>query len=199
MKTIQKITKASLFLFLAAALMVGCKKDDDAPKPTPGGGGGPINEEELITSVKITFEDTAGVEPTVVVWFRDPDGDGGNAPTQFDTIRLAANTVYNASIEILDESKNPVENITEEIEEEADEHLFCYTPANVNLSITRTDIESDYGVGGTLEVGLTTQWVTGNASVGTTEIVLKHQLGVKNGTCAPGDTDVELNFITEIQ
>lgn len=191
MKTIQKITKASLFLFLAATFMVGCKKDDDAPKPsssTP-----PANEEELITTVKITFVDTAGVEPNVVVFFRDPDGDGGNAPTQFDTIRLAANSVYNANLEVLDESKNPVENITTEIQEEADEHIFCFTPTNVNLSIIRTDSD------GTYEIGLASQWTVGNASIGTTQVVLKHQPGVKDGTCAPGDTDVELNFVTEIQ
>ena len=191
MKTIQKITKASLFLFLAATFMAGCKKDDDAPKPsssTP-----PANEEELITTVKITFVDTAGVEPNVVVFFRDPDGDGGNAPTQFDTIRLAANSVYNANLEVLDESKNPVENITTEIQEEADEHIFCFTPTNVNLSIIRTDSD------GTYEIGLASQWTVGNASIGTTQVVLKHQPGVKDGTCAPGDTDVELNFVTEIQ
>ncbi len=191
MKTIQKITKASLFIFLVAALMVGCKKDDDAPKPsssTP-----PVNEEELITTVKITFVDTAGVEPTVTVFFRDPDGDGGNAPTQFDTIRLAANSVYNATLEVFDESKNPVENITTEIQEEADEHIFCFTPTNVNLSIIRTDSD------GTYEIGLASQWATGVASAGTTQVVLKHQPGVKDGTCTPGDTDVELNFVTEIQ
>ena len=197
MKTIQKITKASLHLFLAAVLIVGCKKDDDSPKPSSSNP--PVNEEELITTVKITFVDTAGVEPTVTVFFRDPDGDGGNAPTQFDTIRLAANSVYNATLEVFDESKNPVEDITEEIEEEADEHLFCYTPSNVNLSIVRTDMELDYGVGGTLEVGLASQWTVGNTSVGTIQVVLKHQPGVKDGTCAPGDTDVELNFVTEIQ
>ena len=191
MQTIQKITKASLYLFLAATLMVGCKKDKDSPKPnnpTP-----PANEEELITTVKITFVDTAGVEPTVTVFFRDPDGDGGNAPTQFDTIRLAANSVYNATLEVFDESKNPVENITTEIVQEADEHIFCYTPTNVNLSIIRTDSD------GTYEIGLASQWTTGNASVGTTQVVLKHQPGVKDGTCGPGDTDVELNFVTEIQ
>lgn len=92
-----------------------------------------------------------------------------------------------------------MENITQEVQAEADEHLFCYTPANVNLSIIRTDIELDYGVGGTLEVGLATRWTTGNASIGTTQVVLKHQPSVKDGACAPGDTDVELNFVTEIQ
>jgi len=191
MQTIQKITKASLYLFLAATLMVGCKKDKDSPKPnnpTP-----PANEEELITTVKITFVDTAGVEPTVTVFFRDPDGDGGNAPTQFDTIRLAANSVYNATLEVFDESKNPVENITTEIVEEADEHIFCFTPTNVNLSIVRTDSD------GTYEIGLASQWTVGITSIGTTQVVLKHQPGVKDGTCAPGDTDVELNFVTEIQ
>ena len=191
MKTIQKITKASLYLFLAAALMVGCKKDDDSPKPSSSNP--PVNEEELITTVKITFVDTAGVEPPVTVFFRDPDGDGGNAPTQFDTIRLAANTVYNASLEVFDESKNPVENITTEIQEEADEHIFCFTPINVNLSIVRTDSD------GTYEIGLASQWTTGTTSTGTTQVVLKHQPGVKDGTCTPGDTDVELNFVTEIQ
>jgi len=191
MQTIQKITKASLYLFLAATLMVGCKKDKDSPKPnnpTP-----PANEEELITTVKITFVDTGGVEPTVTVFFRDPDGDGGNAPTQFDTIRLAANSVYNATLEVFDESKNPVENITTEIVEEADEHIFCFTPTNVNLSIVRTDSD------GTYEIGLASQWTVGITSIGTTQVVLKHQPGVKDGTCAPGDTDVELNFVTEIQ
>lgn len=191
MQMIQKITKASLFIFLAAALMVGCKKDDDSPKPSSSNP--PVNEEELITTVKITFVDTAGVEPTVTVFFRDPDGDGGNAPTQFDTIRLAANSVYNATLEVFDESKNPVENITTEIVEEADEHIFCFTPTNVNLSIIRTDSD------GTYEIGLASQWTTGTTSAGTTQVVLKHQPGVKDGTCAPGDTDVELNFVTEIQ
>lgn len=192
MKTIQKITKTSLFLFLAAVLIVGCKKDDDAPKPsasTP-----PANEEELITSVKITLTDTAGIAPIVEAWFRDPDGDGGNAPIQFDTIRLVANTVYNATIELYDESKNPVEDITAEVQAEDDEHIFCYIPSAVNLAIIRTDSD------GTYEVGLATQWSAGAASLGTTKVTLKHQPdGIKDGTCAPGDTDVELDFVTEIQ
>lgn len=185
-----KITKTSLFFLLTTLLIIGCGKDDDGPKPTTTP---PINEEELITTVKLTFVDTAGNQPTVEAWFRDPDGDGGNVPTQFDTIRLVANTVYNTTITLLDESKNPVEDITQEVEEEADEHLFCYTPNGINLTIIRTDTD------GTFEVGITTQWATGNGSVGTTKVVLKHQPGVKDGTCAPGDTDVELDFITEIQ
>lgn len=200
MKTINKSTMKTIrnFSMLAIALMVvftvGCKKDDDTPQPsTGGGGGGHSHEEEVITTMIITFVDTAGVQPTVMVAFRDPDGDGGNAPTQHDTIRLVANTYYNASIQLLNEAENPAEDITLEIQNEDDEHLFCYTPANTNVSVVRTDTD------GTYEVGITSFWSTGMAATGETTVTLKHQPGVKDGTCAPGDTDIEVIFITEIQ
>lgn len=189
MKTIQKITKTTLFIFLTTVLIVGCGKDNNSPKPTKP----PINEEELITTVKLTFVDTNNIEPTVIVMFRDPDGDGGNPPTQFDTIKLVANTVYRTSLELFNESTSPITNISEEVLAEADQHLFCYTPAGVNLNIIRTDSD------GVFELGLKTLWTTGIASVGTTKVVLKHQPGVKDGTCTPGDTDIELDFITVLQ
>lgn len=189
MKTIQKITKTTLFIFLTTVLIVGCGKDDDNPKPTQP----PTSDNELITTVKLTFVDTNGIEPTVIVRFRDPDGDGGNPPVQFDTIKLKANTVYNATLELFNESTSPVTNVSGEVFAEADEHLFCYTPAGVNLTIIRTDSD------GVFELGLKTLWTTGNTSVGTTKVVLKHQPGVKDGTCSPGDTDVELDFVTVLQ
>jgi hypothetical protein len=49
------------------------------------------------------------------------------------------------------------------------------------------------------EVGLQSQWTTGNAENGTTQIVLKHQPDVKDGTCAPGETDIDVTFVTEVQ
>ena len=79
------------------------------------------------------------------------------------------------------------------MEEEASEHLFCYDATNTNVSIVRTDSD------GTFEVGIESRWFTGNVANGETTISLKHQPGVKDGTCAPGDTDVEVTFVTEIQ
>ena len=152
-----------------------------------------LTSHSFVFSLIISFVDTAGIQPSVNYAFRDPDGDGGNTPTQHATIRLVANTYYNATVQILNESENPAEDVTIEIQDEDDEHLFCYTPSNTNVSIVRTDSD------GTFEVGLTTFWSTGAAANGNTTVILKHQPGVKDGTCTPGDTDIEVTFVTEIQ
>lgn len=172
-------------LFMASA----CKKD---PKPvqTPPL---PANEEELITTFKITFTDPDNVNPDVIAVFRDIDGPGGNAPTAFDTIRLLPGTLYNASIEFLNESVSPAESITEEIQEEAVDHLICFAPSNVNTTIVRTDSD------GTYEIGLLSNWTTGAVSEGSVQITLRHQPGIKNGACEVGDSDIELNFHTIIE
>jgi hypothetical protein len=195
MKTISRIKTYSILVVIAlTTVMVGCSKDDDTPEPVVADGGTtPVHEEELITSAILTFVDTAGVEPTVICAFRDPDGDGGNAATEHDTIRLVANTYYNATIQLLNESESPAEDITLEVQDEDDEHLFCYAPSNTNVSIARTDSD------GTYELGIATFWSTGAVATGETTVTLKHQPGIKDGTCAPGDTDVEITFITEIQ
>jgi len=189
-----KTTMKSIFTILMLSLVVfACKKDDKAPAPGGGGGGGtpPPNEEELITTIILTFTDTSGNIAPFTVTFADPDGDGGNAPTIHEAIHLAANTYYDVTIQFLDESKTPAEDITEEIEEEADEHIICYTPAGpASLSIFRTDSD------GTFEIGLESFWSTGGMSMtgNTVTVVLKHQPGIKDCTCAPGDTDVEVVF-----
>ena len=190
MKKIKLYSILTIVLF--SVLATSCKKDDDTPIPvidtTP-----PVHEEELITSVVLSFVDTAGVQPNVTYAFRDPDGDGGNAPAVHDVITLAANTYYNTTIQILNESVSPAEDITTEVQQEDDEHLFCYEVSNTNVLVTRTDSD------GTYEVGISTFWSTGAVATGSTTISLKHQPDVKDGTCAPGDTDVEVIFVTQIQ
>lgn len=188
MKTIK--TYSIFIIIVLTTFMVGCKKDKDTPAPS---GSTPVQEGELITSAILSFVDTAGIQPSVQYAFKDLDGDGGNAPTQYDTIRLVANTYYNTTIQLLDESKTPAEDITIEIQAEDDEHLFCYAPSNTNVAIMRTDSD------GTYEVGITTFWSTGASANGETTVTLKHQPGVKDGTCAPGDTDIEVTFVTEVQ
>ncbi len=181
----------SVLSFSVALVILGaCKKDkkDDVTNPPV------VNEEELITTFQITFTDAAGVQPTVTAQFVDLDGAGGNAPTIFDSIRLQANTTYNASITLLNESVNPAEDLTVEVQEEDQDHLFCFSPTGtLNLAITRTDSD------GTYEVGLLSSWVTQAVSTGETTITLKHQPGIKNGQCDPGETDIELTFHTIIE
>ena len=177
-------------LALAAftTMLNGCKKDDDVIE-TPDH----EHEEEVITTVTLTFTDAAGVEPSVTATFRDPDGDGGLDPDIHDTIRLANSVTYNVAITLLNETESPADDITIEVREEADEHLFCYTVAGANVGITRTDTDGIY------ELGIETDWVTGVASNGSVQVVLKHQPDAKNGSCDPGETDIDVTFVTEIQ
>jgi len=181
------------FLIIATLLTFGlaaCKKDKKDNVTTPA----PVNEEELITTFRIQFTDAEGLQPTVTAEFADLDGPGGNAPIAFDSIRLQANTTYNASITLLNESVNPVEDITLEVHEEGHDHLFCFDPASgLNVGITRTDSD------GTYQIGILSQWITGAISTGEITIRLKHQPGVKDGSCDPGETDIELTFQTFIQ
>ncbi len=184
--------KKSIFisLFSLIVLAYGCKDDDD---PAPAA---PPNEEEVITTVILTFTEKGGTA-TSTFTYRDEDGDGGNPPSTWEPIALDTGKVYELSIELLNESDpNDVDTVTNEIIEEDDEHLFCFTPSTPvgpDVTITRTDSD------GTYEVGLMSDWDCGAASAGTVLIVLKHQPdGEKDGTCGPGDTDIELDWPTTI-
>lgn len=170
-------------VFIAVALQA-CKNDSDLPKLPQ-----PINEPEVITSLSITFTDSANANNVITARFIDNDGDGGNQPSTFDTIKLKTNTTYFASLALFNGILN--EEITSEIEQEANDHLFVYKPSGSNLNISVTDRDSNTPA---LPVGIKSTWRTGNTGNGTLQIILKHQPGIKDGTEVPGDTDVDLNF-----
>jgi hypothetical protein len=180
-----------MYLVIAMSTAIAsCKKDEDDPKTPPA----TPNEEEVITTCILQFTDPSGVQPAVSATFRDPDGDGGNVPTQFDTIRLHPSTSYEASIILLNETVTPADSISNEVLEEGNEHLFCFDIMDANLNITRADSDGVY------EIGLESIWVVGANSNGHVTVTLKHQPdGIKDGTCAPGDTDIEIEFPIKIQ
>ncbi|MBX2944430.1 MAG: hypothetical protein KF725_01250 [Cyclobacteriaceae bacterium] len=181
---------------LATLLLVSCGDDPEPP-----------NEEELITTLIVTLTSDGG--SPVTLKFYDPDGSGPEegqftytpiAPGTSPAALLAMNTTYLATIQLLDESKSPTEDITEEIEEEADEHLFCFMQNVSGMTISYADTEADYLSSGSLPVGLKTTWSTTTAGSGTVQITLRHQPGVKNGTCpGGGDTDIEVTFNVVVQ
>lgn len=182
-------SKILLSTLAVLALFTACKKDEnEVATPAPE-----ANEEELITSLEVHIYRMDGSGDTAVFAFRDLDGPGGAAPQPIDTIALDAETSYGCFLKLLNESASPVDNITTEIENESDEHLFCFTPSAANLSIVRTDSD------GTYEIGLQSAWTTGAISSGDVTITLKHQPGIKNGSCEPGETDIEVTFPVEIQ
>lgn len=172
-----------ILLLTSTVLFVGCKKDEEEP-----------DDNELITNVKLKFTESGTTTVTTFEW-KDSDGDGGAAPTKFDKISLKPNKTYGFTIELFDDSKSPVANISEEVSGEADEHLFVYTPTPASLlTFTITDKDSK-----NYPVGLKADVKTTAAGTGKLKVQLRHQPGTKNGTATPGSDDVNLDFDVEIK
>lgn len=160
--------------------LAGCDKDD----PTPA------NEEEVITTLQVTLAPAGGGTPVTLKFF-DADGEqGSTAPEITVSGQLKASTQYAAVIELTNETVNPNENISEEVAQEADDHLFCFDPGSDIISVQYEDEDSNG-----LPLGLITTWQTGAAGATTITISLRHQAGTKTGVCpGSGETDVEVTF-----
>lgn len=183
----KKFFKPVLAIMFSASVMISCDKNDP----------GPDQDEEVITTMTLIMMPLGG-GANVTATFRDPDGDGGQAPTVQDEIVLQPNTTYNTTINVLDESKSPAENITEEIRTKGNEHEFFFQPSSgLNLTVEKTDQDSN-----NRPIGLSSQFITTGASVGNLRIILKHQpnnLKTNTSTVATGTTDIEVDFVTRIQ
>jgi hypothetical protein len=191
--------KLSYWILIAAAVALlaisGCKDNPADP--------GDDNEQELITSVtlNLTELDAAG-NPTatiVSVNFKDPDGAGGVAPT-IGTLTLKAGKNYKGTIALLDESKNPAEDITAEVKQEADAHQFFYTPKEGiagRVTVTITDKDSrNLPLGLQYNVAVT----AGAAVSGKLNVVLSHYepASQKNGTTRSDESDIDIDFPVNI-
>jgi len=189
-KIINKNSLFTLSLFLIATVVfVSCKKDKDL-QPIPP----PITyAPELITSMKLLFTDSANSSNTASAYFNDPDGPGGNAPVQFDTIKLQPNKTYMVELLLFDQTKNPVDTISKEIWNKRDDHQFFFSHSGISIQTIYLDLDTK-----NLPVGLSTKWRTGSLSSGTSRIILKHQVGVKNGSEGAGETDIEVTFQSKL-
>lgn len=175
--------------FGIAALFISCKDDDPTPE----------NPEELITTLNMVFTPHNG-GPSMTFQFRDLDGDGGNAPVITGTT-LATQTEYHAVLTLLDETTNPVEDITEEILDEDEAHQFFFQTTGVQMDHTYDDMD-----GNAKPIGVVNTFLSGDAGIGTLKVTLRHEpnksaSGVADGdiTNAGGDTDIEVVFPVAIQ
>lgn len=156
----------------------------------PSNPGNP-NQEEVITSVIITATEGSNAYTFA---YSDPDGDGGNPPT-IDTIILSPSMVYNVNLDFVDETKNPVDTITSEIEAEGDEHQIFFTVSSANLTTSYADMDVNMD-----PIGLLSTWTTGTISSGSLLLTLKHQPdGLKDGNITSGESDVEISFPVRIE
>jgi hypothetical protein len=190
-----------------AGFLSGCNDDDPVKEDTP----------ELITKATLTFVPSAGGTPLLVT-ATDPDGEGVQNIAVDGPINLAVNTTYTLHIELINELAQPSDpeyNITSEVAEEGDEHIFFFSWTNNvfsdpegNGNVDNRSDEVNY-TGGTnatdennLPLGLTTTWTTGaNAASGSFQVLLKHQPGLKSDTSdsSVGETDLDIQFTINVQ
>lgn len=179
-------------IVVGSMMMTSCKNDEPEDPVIP-------NEEELITTVNLTFTPVGGGDQ-IVFSFQDLDGDGGDDPVII-SLPLDTNTEYDASLELLNEVEDPADDITLEIEEEAEDHQFFFVHSLTELDIAYGDADSNGD-----PVGIVTVISTGDAESGELTIILRHEPdksadGVAQGdiTNAGGETDIEVTFDIDIQ
>lgn len=166
----------------------------------------PNAEEEVINEIVLTFTPVGGGTAVTATWF-DADGEGAGNPT-IDAIDLDANTEYDMALTLTNTLGTEDEDVTAEILNEDDEHMFFFAftdnifsdPTGDGNVDTRADAMnySDMDDNGN-PVGLSTNWTTGSAtmSAGSFRVVLKHQPGgikTATSTSADGGTDVDISF-----
>lgn len=179
--------KKYIFLFSSLVIMSLTSCSSDNPEI--------VNEEELITTLKITLTPQGGGS-VVTLQLQDLDGDGPNAPVTTVSGPLLANTTYTGVTQVLNETESPAEDITLEVEEEGDEHQFFYTFSNSIATINYTDVDKNGR-----PIGITFNLTTTTAGIGNLTVTLRHEpnktaSGVSAGniTNAGGETDVEATF-----
>ena len=178
--------KRNFFTYTLFAFLLVFSAACDSDEPDEDGPG----EEELITRVIITLS-PAGGGSDVVIEANDPDGDGTNFT--IGTINLTANTTYTGAIAVRDEING--EDITEEVEEEADEHQFFYIPGGDASSRITVTIDDEDGNGLPLGLEFTLAVSDGGDATGTMQVVLSHyDEGPKDGSTQSDESDVDLVF-----
>lgn len=187
MKTIKNSVQSYfLALLFVPLIFTSCSDDDENPVP--------VDEEEVITTMTVTLTASGN---TVTLQSRDLDGDGPNTPEITVSGNLAANATYSGSIELLNETETPAEDVTEEVEAEDDEHQFFFTTGG---AITGTTYSDQDGNGN--PVGLSFELTTGEAGSGTLQVTLRHEPKKPNdGTLADagGETDIAQSFTVTVE
>ncbi len=186
MKTMKFLSTA----IFASALIFSCSSDDDS---TPE----PVLEEEVITTMTITLQPFDDQISSVILQTQDLDGDGPEIPVVTVSGNLLENKMYYGTIVLLNETVDPAENMTLEIEAESLEHQFFYTIENGLDAITEyNDVDPNLN-----PIGLDFVLTANAVSSGSITFTLRHEptkpnMGIED---AGGETDIEATFDIAIQ
>lgn len=182
--------KNQLMAFLCLiTLGTSCSNDDNSP----------VNEQELITTIQAVF---VSGEETVTLTSKDLDGDGPLAPVITVSGNFKPNKTYSGRLSFKNELVIPIEDITQEIEEEGASHQVFYETAPNLGTFVYTDADENGK-----PIGLLFTFTTSSTpKQGDLKITLRHRPqknaeGVASGniTNAGGATDAEVIFPVAIE
>lgn len=181
----RQLLNVSIVALLLSATFTACKKDDKNPAP---------DEQELITTIKLTLVNTTNATDVKTYTYKVENGFGSTSPGTVvaDTLKLQPGAAYRTSIVVLNEKANPVEDITNEIISEKDEHLFLLNsaPGTGAGSVAFSNGAAD---GNGKPFNITGTLTAGAAGRGNLNLYLMHQPTDKNGAtpaASGGETDV---------
>ncbi len=179
---------------LASLVFASCSDDPTAP---------PVDNEHApptTITVELVALDAAGNPTTqkTTATVRDTTVVKGKARVE-GLLQLDAGVQYRGSITLYDESKSPAENVTSEIVQEKDGHIFLFAPGG-GLDTSRILITDKDKDSKGFDVGLTflLQATAGPSATGTINVQLRHyDSGNKNDTVY--DTDINSNVPVQIR
>ena len=174
------------------------------------------HENEVMTAVILSFVPASGGDALEFKW-SDPEQDG--MPV-IDPINLTLGETYTVSVIVANELEDPIEILTEELQDEAEEHQFFFTgdavssPAQDNENAIMSQEYADMDNDG-YPIGLENTITATAAGSGELNVMLRHmplingstvktanlaEL-VKNGQVdeLPGNIDIEITFEVTVQ
>lgn len=187
--------KINLFIFAILAISVafisGCKDDPIAP---------PVEEEHAPATTVTMYliklnENGTETTDTSKVTLRDTSVVKGK-PAMEGELVIKTSASYKGTFKLYNESVTPTEDMTQEIVNERNSHMFTFTPdAGLTGKITISDLSKDDN---NLQFGMIFKVAASNAAGnGAIKVTLRHyDSGNKNDT--QFDTDIERDFPVKI-
>jgi hypothetical protein len=223
--TLRFAPKARFFAgaaLLATLGLASCNKDEEVVSPS-------VENEAVTTMTLTVTNAASATDTQTATWEQLLDAQGNPVSTGPNVsqanLTLKPNTTYNVTVGLFDKTQTPTFDVGAEIKERANIHSFFFQPLPttqplvipaptgadtyplpiptpvptgnpLNLKVNRTDLDTNATP---LPLGITNTFVTGAASTGYLQVVLRHQPNSKNGTYAPGSTDFDAGFTVKIQ
>ncbi|WP_248723390.1 hypothetical protein [Seonamhaeicola sp. ML3] len=185
-----KTIKFYAMTIMAIAMLASCSNDDDTPEP--------VEEEEAITKLVLTFTNQADANDTIVLTWNDTNQDEIiDSSEKTVTGEFNTSAVYSAEIGLFNEDEDFLDEDILADQAGIDAHFFTYA---TTLDFTMTRASDDNTRTDNNKLGVKTVWTAGT-STGTGSITIKlyHESPSVSdsdgfGTAAGDDTDIEISF-----